>query len=592
MVPRSREKKLWGIGAAAGIVEGKAYVLNRKKTKFSKKYVPAEHVAREIKRVEKAIAKAAEDLLKIKKATAKEEVQEHLCILDSHLMILEDPMLLDSVREIITSAKKNAEWALSSAFENVKRIFDAIDSDYLRERKSDFDYLNNWVLRYLSGNQEDSIAQIQEKVIVISHYLSPADTAQMDRRKVAGFVTDIGGKTSHTAILARALKIPAVVGVERATVEISNGDRIVLDGREGLVIINPTRESIKQYRERALQYGNLERILLKERDLPAETVDGRRLILSANMEIVEESHAVLSYGAEGIGLYRTEFLCLNQGRIPGEEELFRVYKDLVQRVAPHPVNLRTFDFGSDKSPDINHLEREVNPALGLRSIRYCLKETGVFKDQLRAILRASHYGKARILFPMISGLSELRRAREMYVEAREDLIKKGEPFDPGLEIGIMVEVPSAALMADVLAREVDFFSIGTNDLIQYALAIDRVNKEVAYLYEPLHPAILRLLKGVVDAAHLAKIPVGMCGEMASDLRYIFVLLGFGFDQLSMVSSMIPWIRKIIRSASFRETGRLVERMLQGTESRANEEFLSAWIREKGPDIPEMVLDMP
>ena len=589
-MPRSREKRLWGIGAAAGIVEGKAYVLNRRKCRFSKKYVAAEHVARETKRVERAMVKAAEDLMKIKKAMAAEEVEEHIYILDSHRMILEDPMLLDSVREIIASDRKNAEWALFSAFELVKKTFDTIDSDYLRERKADFDYLAHWVLRYLSGASEESIAQIKDKVIVISRYLSPADTAQMDRRKVAGFVTDIGGKTSHTAILARAMKIPAVVGAERATVEISSGDRIVLDGREGLVIINPSRASIRQYRDRKLKVGNLERILLKERDLPAETLDGRRLVLSANMEIVEEIHSLKAYGAEGIGLYRTEFLCLSQGKIPGEEALFQVYKDVVKGVGPQPVTLRTFDFGSDKSPDIDHQEREANPALGLRSIRYCLKEPRVFKDQLRAILRASHYGKARILFPLISGLTELRQTLAMYDEAREELVRRGEPFDPHLERGIMVEVPSAALMADVLAREVDFFSVGTNDLIQYTLAIDRGNKEVAYLYEPLHPAILRLLKGVVDAGHAANIPVGMCGEMASDPRYIFVLLGFGFDQLSMVSSMIPWIRKIIRSSSFQETERLVGRMLEGSEPRENEERLSAWIRERGPDMGDLLLE--
>jgi phosphoenolpyruvate-protein phosphotransferase (PTS system enzyme I) len=589
MLTRSKEKRIWGIGAAAGIVEGRAHVLNRRKAKFGKKYIQEDQVPREIKRVEKAIGKARADLLKIKKETANEEVQEHVYILDSHLMILEDPMLLESVREIISSEKKNAEWALFSAFDNVKKVFDAIDNEYFKERKSDFDYLNSWVLRHLSGNQEESLAQIKEKVIVISHYLSPADAAQMDRRKVIGFVTDIGGKTSHTAILARALKIPAVVGAERATQEINSGNRVILDGREGLVIVNPTRESTKQYRARGLQYGNLEKILLKERDLPAETVDGRRVILSANMEMVEEAQSALAYGAEGIGLYRTEFLCLSQARIPSEEELFRVYKDVVQRLAPRPVNLRTFDFGSDKSPDIHPLEREANPALGLRSIRYCLKESEVFKDQLRAILRASHYGKAQIMFPMISGVSELRRARLLFDEAREELIRKGEPFDQNLKIGIMIEVPSAALIADLLAREADFFSIGTNDLIQYALAIDRVNKEVAYLYEPLHPSILRLLKSVVDAGHSAGIPVGMCGEMASDLRYIFILLGFGFDQLSMVSFMVPWIRKIIRSSRYRETEDLVREMLQGRESRENEETLSTWIREKGPHIPEMVL---
>ena len=538
--------------------------------------------------VSKAIGKAQSDLLKIKRALTHEGSQDHIYILDSHLMILEDPMLRDAVRELISADRKNAEWALSSAFENFKKMFDGIDNDYLRERKSDFDYLSNWVLKYLAGEKEESLQNVHDKVIVISPYLSPADTAQMDRSKVIGFVTDIGGKTSHTAILARALKIPAVVGAEKATQEIRTGDRLILDGREGLVVVHPARKTVREYRERKLQYGNLEKILLKERDLPAETLDGRRLILSANIEMVEEANSVLEYGADGIGLYRTEFLCLSQGRIPGEEELFQVYKDVLERVSPHPVNLRTFDFGSDKSPGIEESTREINPALGLRSIRYCLKEPAVFKDQLRAILRASHYGKARIMFPMISGLGELRAAKEIYEEARDDLKRKGQPYDESLEIGIMVEVPAAALMADVLAREADFFSIGTNDLIQYALAIDRGNKDVAYLYEPLHPAILRLVRNVVEAGHEAGISVGMCGEVASDLRYIFVLLGFGFDRLSMVSSMVPWIRKIIRSSRYEDARTLVQTMLSSTDSQENEQILAEWIHRNCPDIPEVM----
>jgi phosphotransferase system enzyme I (PtsI) len=468
-------------------------------------------------------------------------------------------------------------------------MFDTIDNDYLKERKSDFDYLNNWILKHLSGSDEESLQDIDEKVILIAHYLSPADTAQMNREKIIGFVTDIGGKTSHTAILARALKIPAVVGAERASLLVSRGDRIILDGREGLIIVNPTKESTKQYRERGVQYDHLEKALLKERDLPAETEDGRRVSLTANVEMVEEVNAVLEYGAEGIGLYRTEFLCLGQGRIPSEEEHFQVYKSVLERMAPYPVTIRTFDFGSDKSPNINHLQQEVNPALGLRSIRYCLREGAIFKDQLRAILRASHYGKVKILFPMISGLDELIRARNMYEEAKQEVAKKGQPFDPALEIGIMVEVPSAALIADVLAREVDFFSIGTNDLIQYCLAIDRVNKEVAYLYDPLHPSILRLLRTVVDAGHQEGIHVGMCGEMASDLRYIYLLVGFGFDHLSMVGSMVPWIKKVVRSTNYQEAKKLVETLLQSKDSEENERILSSWIQEKSPDITQKVL---
>jgi len=584
-----KEKKIWGVGAAAGIVEGKAYVLNRKKTKFTRRYVPEESVGQEVARVEEALARSKADLERIKKMLVHEDVNEHVHILDSHLMILEDPMLIEAVKEMITVGKRNAEWALFCAFDNYKKMFDTIDNEYIKERMSDFDYINNWVLKHLSGRDEESLQEIRGEVIVISHYLSPADTAQMDRKKVIGFVTDIGGKTSHTAILARALKIPAVVGAEKATAEINTGDQIILDGREGLVIVNPTQKSTKKHQERKAWYGKLEKGLLKERDLPAKTEDGRQVILTANIEIVEEAQSVLEYGAQGIGLYRTEFYCLSQGRIPDEEELFHVYKSVLEQVKPNPVTLRTFDFGSDKSPIIHRRNKEANPALGLRSIRYCLKEEGVFKDQLRAILKASYYGKARILFPMISGLNELKRAKALYAEAKKELENQKIPFDQDLKLGIMVEVPSAALITDVLAKEVDFFSIGTNDLIQYCLAIDRDNKEVSYLYEPLHPSILRILKTVVDAGHDQRIPVGMCGEMASDLRYIFVLLGFGFDQLSMVSSMVPWIKKVIRAARFGEAEELVSQLMRGRDSQENEEVLSTWIREKFPNMKETVL---
>jgi phosphotransferase system enzyme I (PtsI) len=584
-----KERRVWGIGAAPGIAEGKAHVLDLRKTKFSKRYIPATQVKREIKRVQTAIEKSKADLVKIKDALGHEDINEHVYIFNSHLMILEDPMLLDAVTEMIFSERKNAEWALYTAFDNYKKMFDTIEDDYLRERKSDFDYLNSWILKHLSGSDEDSLQNIDEKVILFAHYLSPADTARMDREKIIGFVTDIGGSTSHTAILARALKIPAVVGAERASQLVSRGDRVILDGREGLVILNPTQESATQYRERGQRYDHQEKALLKGRDLPAETKDGRRISLTANVEMVEEVSAVREYGAEGIGLYRTEFLCLGKGRIPSEAEHFQVYKSVLERMAPLPVTIRTFDFGSDKSPNINHLQKEMNPALGLRSIRYCLRETAIFKDQLRAILRASHYGKVRILFPMISGLDELNRARALFEEAKEEVTKKNQAFDSELEIGIMVEVPSAALISDVLAKEVDFFSIGTNDLIQYCLAIDRVNKEVAYLYDPLHPAILRLLKMIVEAGHRQGIHVGMCGEMASDLRYIYVLVGFGFDHLSMVGSMVPWIKKVVRSIDFQEARQLVETLLQGADSAENEHTLSAWIQEKSPDGTEKVL---
>jgi phosphotransferase system enzyme I (PtsI) len=588
-VARREEQRLWGIGASAGIAEGKAYLLNRKKTKLVKRYVSRDHVDHEVQRVREAVEKSKAELRKIKSSVRYEDGHEHVFILDSHLMMLEDPMLLESVSEIILSERRNAEWALLTAFENLKRVFNGSGSEYFRERKADFDYLCNWILKHLAGWGEETLQDLQERVIVISHYLSPADTAQMDRQKIMGFVTDLGGRTSHTAILARAMKIPAVVGVEKATQEINDGDWILLDGREGLVIVNPMPETVELYRNRSLQYGDLERDLLKDRDLPAETLDGRRVHLFANIEMVEETQAVLDYGAEGIGLYRTEFLCLSQGRIPSEEEHFLVYRSVVERVAPHPVTIRTFDFGSDKSPNIPSLRQEINPALGLRSIRYCLKEPAIFKDQLRAILRASSYGKVRILFPMIASLSELRKAKELYEEARREVSARGQAFDPSLEVGIMIEVPSAALTADLLARHVDFFSVGTNDLIQYCMAMDRVNKEVAYLYEPLHPSILRVLRFVVEAGHAAGIPVGMCGEMASDPKYIFVLLGLGFDHFSMVSSMIPWVKRIVRRCRHADTHELVSRMFGMQACDENEQVLVDWIRERHPELAGSLL---
>jgi len=577
------ESLLWGISASSGIAEGKAYVLNRKKTKFAKRLLPRHLVDAEVARAKDAIERSKADLMRLKGSLAHDEIHEHVYILDAHLMILEDPMLLDSVVEIIQGQCKNAEWAFSTAFENYKRMFDSVNNEYLRERKSDFDYLLGWILSHLSGSMDEVLSDLKEKVIIVSHYLSPADTAQIDREKVIGFVTDIGGKTSHMAILARALKIPAVVGAEKATSEIAPGDTLIIDGMEGLVYINPSRETIKRYRERRARFGSLEKALLRDRDAPAETLDGRRIVLTANIEMVEEANSVLEYGAEGIGLYRTEFLCLKQGKIPTEEEHFQVYKSVLEKLAPRPVTIRTFDFGSDKSPIINHLGLEPNPALGLRSIRYCLKEVDVFKAQLRGILRASPYGKARILFPMISGPAELDRTKAIYEEVKEELRVKGEPFDPHVEIGIMIEVPSAALLTDVLAKEVDFLSIGTNDLIQYCLAIDRLNKAVAYLYEPLHPSILRLLRHVVEAGRRAGVEVGICGEVASDPKYVFVFLGLGLDHLSMVSYMIPWIKRIARMSRYQEARELVEALLQSSRCETNEAILSQWIKERFPD---------
>jgi phosphotransferase system enzyme I (PtsI) len=378
--------------------------------------------------------------------------------------------------------------------------------------------------------------------------------------EVLGFVTECGGRTSHTAIMARALKIPSVVGLKDITQKVKNGDVIIIDGIHGVVILNPDAETLLKYNQKKVQHEEFERKLFIYKDFSSESVDGFKINLLANIEIVEEASSVLDYGAEGVGLFRTEFLYINKKELPGEDELFEIFKNIAEKIAPHPVTIRTLDIGGDKF--ISHVDvaEEMNPVMGLRAIRFCLKEIPIFKTQLRAILRASVYGKVKIMFPMISCVTEVLQIKKILNEVMGELKKEKKGFDPGIEIGIMVEVPSSATIADILAREVNFFSIGTNDLIQYTLAIDRVNEQVSYLYEPLHPAILRLLRNIIDSAHDNGIPVAMCGEMAGDPMYIPILLGLGIDELSMNPIAILEVKRVLRSLNYKCCKDIVEKL--------------------------------
>jgi len=582
-VQQQINKFIQGIGASPGIIIGKAYLLERFKVRLPQKQINPEQVEEEVQRFFNAIQESRNQLEEIKEKILDTEVRKHSFILDVHLMILNDEMLLQDTVDTIRKKKVNAEWALDLTLEKLDAAFQAIEDEYLRERRSDLHYVAARIFRNLLGKKHDDITKIKGKVIIVAHDLSPADTLQINLKYVAGFITDIGGKVSHTAILSRSLGIPAVVGLEVATSLINGGDPLIIDGETGEVVINPTEEVSQSFLERKRRTKSFEREILKYASLPAETRDGVRIRLQANIEMVEEISSAKMHGAEGIGLYRTEILYLNRKDLPTEEEHFQIYRRLVETIYPATATIRTLDIGGDKFlPDYSK-NNEMNPALGLRAIRFSMKETDIFKTQLRGILRASAHGKLRILFPMISGMEEIRQAKAILEEVKKGLMKAKIPFDQEIEIGAMIEIPSASVTADLLAREVNFFSIGTNDLIQYTLAVDRINEHVSYLYEPLHPAILRIIRGVVQSAHQAGIPVAICGEMAAEPTYALVLLGLGLDEFSMNPVSIPKVKKVLRMSRFEETRSLVEQLFQFSTASEIECFVRRWMAKRFPE---------
>jgi phosphoenolpyruvate-protein phosphotransferase (PTS system enzyme I) len=554
--------RLKGIGVSSGIIIGKALLVDQGKielTTYSLK--TKKDIEKETNLFLQAIAHTKQQFLETQKELKHKGYKEAGFILDAYLMILEDDMLIRDTVSRIHREKINAAWALKNTLKDLQNSFAEIHDEYLRERSSDLEYVGKRILQNLVGTATRK-KTVPEKVIIVAHDLSPADTTHLDLDKVIGFVTEIGGTTSHTAIMARALQIPAVVGLETVSKRIKDGETIVLDGGSGEVIINPSPALHKDYSERRQQHLYSEKELLKYRPLLAETRDGYRVKLLANIEITEELPSLLHHGAEGIGLYRTEFLYLSHSNLPSEDDHFQTYRKVIEAISPNPTTIRTFDLGGDKFLSRVPMAEEMNPALGLRAIRFCLREVEVFKTQLRAILRASALGKVRILFPMISGVQEIHQIREIMETVKDELRKKNIPFDKNLEVGAMIEIPSAVVIADLLAKEVDFFSIGTNDLIQYLLAIDRVNEHVSYLYKPLHPAVLRIIKRTVEVAHAAGITVNMCGEMAGEPFYTPILLGFGIDELSMNALSLLRVKKMIRSANYSECQQLTEELLQ------------------------------
>ncbi len=565
-----------GIGVSSGIVIGQAYLVERGAVEPAQYcYLDSREADSEIERFKNALKESRDQLTRIKKKMEEDKRgKEHIRIIDAHLMILKDNMLINDTVKVIKEEKVNAEWALKTVLKDLMEYFNRMDDEYLKERSTDIEHIVNRVLINLMGRKHESMADIKTPSIIIARDLAPSDTAQMVKGMVLSFLTDVGGRTSHTAIMARSLEIPAVVGLESVTRKAENGDTIIVDGTTGTVIINPSESVVDVYRRRKERYENYGKALFHYKDLPCETKDGRRIRLVGNMEIVEEIDALVEHGAEGIGLYRTEFLYLNRKDLPTEDEHVRAYKQVVKRMAPHPVVIRTLDIGADKVIAGAEMAKEINPAMGLRAIRFCLKNTDIFKVQLRGILRASANGKIKIMFPMISGIEELRRAKALLEEAKEELRAEGKSFDRNIEIGAMIEVPSAAIIADLIVKEVNFVSIGTNDLLQYSLAIDRVNEHVAYLYEPFHPAVLRIIKTVADAGAKAGVTVGVCGEMAGEPEYALILVGFGIEQLSMNAFSILRVKRLIRSINYAEAKKICKTIVGLPTAKEVENYIN------------------
>jgi phosphotransferase system enzyme I (PtsI) len=581
-------RRLTGIAAARGIAFGTAVISDRRRVRTPRRHIKAEEVDGEIQRFCGALEATDKQLQRIKEKLYWAGGQEHTLILQAHQLILKDEQLVEQTKQNITEEKINAEWALRRTIAGIKRLFDRVEDDYFRERRSDVDFVADHLMVTLTGGRQLQEGEVPDDAIIVAHDLSPADTARFWRAGIKAFITEVGGRTSHTSIMARSLAIPAVVGIKEITETIGSGDRLIVDGYRGEVLWTPDHDTVRRYRRRAHRRAEAAAGLRRERELPAETLDGVRVHLLANIELSDEIPSALAHGAEGIGLYRTEFLYLGRDRLPTEEEHLNDARQVIGYCGDAPVTFRTCDLGGDKIPG-GGPGHENNPALGLRSIRLCLSQQQMFRDQLRGLVRASSHGNIRIMFPMISGVEEIREARRVLNECVEEVRSEGIQI-PRIPVGVMVEMPSAAVMADLLAREADFFSIGTNDLTQYALAIDRVNEHVNYLFRPFHPAILRLIQQVVAAADAASIPVTVCGEMAGDPLMTLVLLGLGVRRLSMSALAVPTIKRVVRCVRAVDACDLAERIVKLGTAEAVEAAVTETMRLVIPDQRLLVGD--
>jgi phosphotransferase system enzyme I (PtsI) len=545
-------------------------------------------VAAEIMRFEAAIIETRRQINTIQRNVQRVIGEYDANIFDVHKMVLDDGAFIEETIRKIQNEHKGAETAVRVVTARYSEALAVVEDDYLRERVADVKDVARRVLRNLTGEVAHVLDGLREKSIVVASDLAPSETASLRKDLVMGFATDLGSSTSHTAIMARALGIPAVVGLGDVTRRLNAGETILMDGTEGVILLNPSEKSLRKYGQLAEARKLIRDGLMSIRDEPATTLDGRSVVLSANLELIEEVPDVKRYGAEGVGLFRSEYLYISRNDLPGEDEQYEAYRDVASRLAPAPVIIRTVDLGGDKFASAVKMPQEINPFLGFRAIRFCLAQPAIFKTQLRAILRASASGKIRIMYPMISNVDEVIRANGMLEECKAALRKEGAPFDEDIEAGVMIEIPSAALTADLLARHVSFFSIGTNDLVQYTLAVDRVNDRVAHLYEPTHPGVLKLIKATIDAGHGNGIWVGVCGQMAGDPLMTALLLGLGIDELSMVPSSVPLVKSVIRGVTGAQCDTLAQAALGAGTAMEVLDRCRELAAQVAPEILELV----
>lgn len=583
-----KEILLQGIGVSPGVVISNAFLLTSEEERFVQRQITADDIPREITRFEEALIETRRQIHDIQKQVCEAIGQENAGIFDAHLLVVDDRAFVEEVVRGLSAQHLNVETVLHGVAERYAAALARIEDDYLRERAADVRDVTRRILRNLSGRSGSELMQLAEPCVVIANDLAPSETATMNREKVVGFATDLGSPTSHTAIMARALGIPAVVGLHDVSVRVSAHDRILIDGNKGLLIIHPSEDRLESYGKVIETRRHIQSELAQLRDEAAETSDGYMVLLSANIETPEDIRAVQENGACGVGLFRSEFLYMTRADLPSEEDQLSAYRTVAEALTPDPVIIRTIDLGGDKFLSHVRMAKEMNPFMGWRAIRFCLAQPDIFKTQLRAILRASVSGNVRIMYPMISSVDEVLQANQILEEAKQELRDRNQPFNEEIEVGVMIEVPSAALTANLIAPHVKFFSIGTNDLVQYTLAVDRVNERIAYLYEPTHPAILKLIKNTIDIGHEHGIWTGICGEMAGNPLMVPLLMGLGADEFSVSPTLVPVVKDVIRNLRYAQAEELADQAMASVSPKEVLDICRKLTQEIAPEVIELI----